>query len=62
MSSYRECPSCALEFEDNGNVEECPYCGYEFPQRASGVQWVAWVLALLLLWPALKGLMYLFGS
>lgn len=62
MSSYRECPSCALEFEDTGDVEECPYCGYEFPQRSTSVRWVAWLLALLLLWPALEGLMYLFGA
>jgi hypothetical protein len=62
MSSTRECPSCALEFEDTGDIKECPYCGYEFPQRTASVQWVAWLLALLLLWPAIKGLMYLFGS
>lgn len=61
MASSRECPSCALEFEDTGTVEQCPYCGYEFPQRRSSVQWVAWLLVLLLLWPALKGLMMLFG-
>lgn len=61
MASYRECPSCALEYEDTGTVEQCPYCGYEVPQRSSTVHWVAWVLVLLLLWPALKGLMYLFG-
>jgi hypothetical protein len=61
MASSRECPSCALEFEASGPVEECPYCGYEFPQQRSSVQWVAWLLALLLLWPAIKGLMVLFG-
>ena len=62
MSSYRECPSCALEFEDTGDVKRCPYCDYEFTQRTASVQWVAWLLALILLWPAIKGLMFLFGS
>ncbi|MFP4228001.1 MAG: zinc ribbon domain-containing protein [Salinivenus sp.] len=61
MATYRECPSCALEYEDTGDMKQCPYCGYEFPQRSSSVRWVAWLLVLLLLWPALKGLMYLFG-
>jgi hypothetical protein len=50
-----------LEFEDTGDVERCPYCDYEFPQRRSSVRWVAWFLALLLLWPAIKGLMFLLG-
>ncbi|WP_263834260.1 zinc ribbon domain-containing protein [Salinibacter sp.] len=62
MPSPRECPACALEFEDTGDVEECPYCGYELPQRSASVRWVAWILALLLLWPALEGLMYLLGA
>jgi len=61
MASTRECPACALEFEDTDPVEECPYCGYEFPQRRSTIPWVAWLLVLLLLWPAIKGLMFLFG-
>jgi len=61
MPAYRECPSCALEYEDTGNVERCPYCGYEIPKQNSSVQWVAWVLVLLLLWPAIKGLTYLLG-
>lgn len=61
MASYRECPSCALEFEDTGNVKRCPYCDYEFPRRRTTVQWVAWLLVLLLLWPAIKGLMLLLG-
>jgi len=26
------------------------------------VRWVVWILALLLLWPALEGLMYLLGA
>jgi hypothetical protein len=61
MASSRECPSCALEFEDTGDVKECPYCGYEFPRRRSSVHWVAWLLVLLLLLPAIKGLMMLLG-
>jgi hypothetical protein len=61
MASTRECPACALEFEETGDTEECPYCGYEFPQQRSSLQWVAWLLALLLLWPAIKGLMILLG-
>ena len=59
MASYRECPSCALEYEDTGDLEQCPYCGYEFPQRRSGIPWVAWLLVLLLLWPAIKVIMML---
>jgi hypothetical protein len=62
MASTRECPSCALEFEDTGDVERCPYCDYEFPQRRSSLAWVAWLFALLLLWPAIRGLMYLLGG
>jgi len=62
MPSTRECPSCALEFDDTGDVEQCPYCDYEFPQRRSSLQWVAWLFALLLLWPAIRGLMYLLGG
>lgn len=59
MDDTRECPSCALEVDRSADV--CPYCGYEFPEQKSGVSIVAWVLVLLLLWPAIKGLMYLFG-
>ena len=59
MADFRECPSCALEFEDEGQ-DACPYCGYEFPgSQPTSVQWVAWLLVLLLLWPAIKGLMWL---
>ncbi len=61
MASYRECPSCALEFEDTGDVERCPYCDYEFPQQRSSLTWIAWLLVLLLLIPAIKGLMLLLG-
>jgi len=61
MASHRECPSCALEYEDTGDVDRCPYCGYELPTQSTSVQWVAWVLVLLLLWPAIRGLSMLFG-
>lgn len=56
----RECPSCALDFEDEGQ-DRCPYCGYEFPRQKSSLQWVAWLLVILMLWPALKGVMWLLG-
>lgn len=46
-----ECPSCALEVEDN--PESCPYCGYEFPDRKRSVGAVAWLMALLLLLPVI---------
>jgi hypothetical protein len=59
MSDVRECPSCALDFEDDGTADRCPYCGYEFPKQKTSVQWVAWLMALLMLWPAIKGLMWL---
>lgn len=45
----RECPSCALEYEDTGDVEVCPYCGYEFPQRKSSTVWAALLFLLLML-------------
>ena len=56
MSDLRECPSCALEFEDEGQ-DVCPYCGYEFPQRSTGVQAVAVLLLIIMLWFAFRGLM-----
>ena len=62
MPETKECPSCALEYDASDNPDTCPYCGYEFPQRTASVQWVAWLLALLLLWPAIEGLMYLLGA
>jgi len=44
-----ECPSCALEVERN--IDVCPYCGYEFPRQAKSRLLMAWVMALLLIWP-----------
>lgn len=49
MTSYRECPACALEYEETGDRTECPYCGYEFPQRRSSMTWAAWFFVLLML-------------
>jgi len=56
MGSMRECPSCALNFEDEGQ-DECPYCGYELPRQKSSVKWMAWLLVLIMLWFAFQGLM-----
>lgn len=55
MGDLRECPSCALEFEDDGQ-KACPYCGYEFPKQRTSVKAVAVVLILIMLWFALQGL------
>lgn len=55
----KECPACALDID--GEAEVCPYCGYEFPRQASSVKIVAVVMALLLLWPLLELLGWLFG-
>jgi hypothetical protein len=49
MPETRECPSCALEYEDTGDVDVCPYCGYEFPQRKSSTVWAALLFLLLML-------------
>lgn len=54
-----ECPSCALEFE--GTPDECPYCGYEFPERPKSVSAVAWLMAALLIIPAIWAVMKLLG-
>lgn len=55
----KECPSCGLEFEDEG-AEECPYCGYEFPPEKPSLKWAALLMALLLAWPVFKLLTWLF--
>ena len=44
----KECPSCAMEIE--AKSKECPICGYEFPATSKGVQLVAVLLILLLLY------------
>lgn len=43
----RECPGCAMEVDADAKV--CPICGYEFPQQSTGVQIMAWVMAILLI-------------
>lgn len=51
-SGKRECPNCAVEVPKHG--ERCPVCGYEFPRPKSGTfKWVAIILILLFLIPAL---------
>jgi hypothetical protein len=53
-----ECPSCALE--SDGEEPKCPYCGYEFPVQKKNLNWIVLLYALLLLWPVLKVIEYLF--
>ena len=47
-----ECPSCALEVDRTQDV--CPYCAYEFPRQTRSRTLMAWVMALLLLWPVFE--------
>lgn len=60
MPQNFECPSCALDVEED--AEHCPYCGYEFPQQKSSVMFWAIVMALLLAWPVIEVIGYLFGG
>ena len=53
-----ECPSCALEVAENEPM--CPFCGYEFPVQKKSMNWFVLLYALLLLWPVLKVIEYLF--
>lgn len=55
----RECPSCALPVDASEDV--CPYCDYEFPEQKTGVTSMAWLFALLLLWPIIELILWLFG-
>ena len=48
---------CAMEVD--ASADACPVCGYEAPRQKTSMQVAAWVMVLLLLWPALEGLMYL---
>lgn len=57
--ALKECPSCALDVDQDAEV--CPYCAYEFPRQTSMRKTMAWVMALLLIWPLYKVLMLLFG-
>ena len=59
MAQTFECPSCALDVEKGSEL--CLYCGYEFPQQKSSVLFWAVVMALLLAWPIIKVIGYLFG-
>lgn len=43
----KECPSCAMEVDKD--LEFCPICQYHFPKRNPVYQWLAILLALLLL-------------
>lgn len=43
----KECPSCAMETDARNR--ECPVCGYEFPPPARGLKWIAFVLAVMVL-------------
>ena len=56
--ALRECPSCAMESEDD--LEVCPYCGYEFPEISRSRRWVAWLMAFLLIWPLIRLIDWLF--
>jgi hypothetical protein len=56
--TLKECPSCALDVE--AAAEVCPYCQYEFPRQRSTVKALAWLMALLLIWPLVKLLTLLF--
>lgn len=57
MADTRTCPSCAMEID--AAEKTCPICGYEPPHQKKSVQYAAWLMALLLLWPAIEGVMYL---
>ena len=57
--AVRECPSCALDVDEDAEV--CPYCNYEFPRQKSSRKVMAWVMALLLAWPVFELLKLLFG-
>jgi len=48
----RECPSCAIK--SSRDEEVCPYCGYEFLELTASRKWVAWLMAILLIWPLIK--------
>ena len=38
----------------DSDAETCLYCGYEFPETPRSVRWVAWLMALLLIWPLVE--------
>jgi predicted amidophosphoribosyltransferase len=55
--STRECPACAMEID--ASADACPVCGYEAPRAKTSLKVAAWVMVLLLLWPAIEGVLYL---
>lgn len=46
--SKRECPACAVEID--ADAEVCPICGYDFPKRSKGIQIMAWLMIILMIW------------
>jgi len=53
-----ECPACALESEEGQDT--CPYCGYEFPLVKKSMTWMVLVFSLLMIWPLLEVIDFLF--
>lgn len=53
-----ECPSCAMESEKG--QEKCPYCQYEFPVAKRSSRWAGIVFVLIMIWPLLKFVRFLF--
>ncbi|MCH6202067.1 hypothetical protein MMU07_20995 [Aquiflexum sp. LQ15W] len=43
----KECPSCAMDIDSK--AEFCPICEYHFPKTNPIYQWIAILLAILLL-------------
>ena len=43
----KECPSCAMDI--NSKAKFCPICEYHFPKRNPVYQWIAILLAILML-------------
>jgi predicted amidophosphoribosyltransferase len=46
-SKTKECPSCAMDIDPK--AEFCPICEYHFPKTNPLYQWVAILLAILML-------------
>lgn len=43
----KECPSCAMDIDSK--AEFCPICDYHFPKKSALYQWIAILLAILML-------------
>ncbi len=54
----QECPSCALDVESTAEV--CPYCAYEFPRQSRSRTLMAWIMAVLLIWPLFELIQLIF--